>query len=110
MSKIYVLGAGMVGSAMAIDLANKHEVILSDVNANALSKAANREPSLHTAVLDVTNIELLSDHIKDADLVLSAVPGFLGFETLKNIIHLKKNVVDISFFPENALDLNELAK
>lgn len=110
MSKIYVLGAGMVGSAMAIDLANKHEVILSDVNADALSKVAHREPRLQTAIVDVTNIKYLSDHIKDADLVLSAVPGFLGFETLKNIIQFKKNVVDISFFPENALDLNKLAK
>ena len=90
MSKIYVLGAGMVGSAMAIDLASKHEVILSDVNADALSKAVNREPSLHTAIVDVTNVDHLAEHIKDADLVLSAVPGFLGFETLKNIIQLKK--------------------
>ena len=110
MSKIYVLGAGMVGSAMAIDLASKHEVILSDVNADALSKAVNREPSLHTAIVDVTNVDHLAEHIKDADLVLSAVPGFLGFETLKNIIQLKKNVVDISFFPENAFELDELAK
>ena len=110
MSKIYVLGAGMVGSAMAIDLASKHEVILSDVNADALSKVVDREPSINTAIVDVTNVDHLAEHIKGADLVLSAVPGFLGFETLKNIIQLKKNVVDISFFPENAFDLDELAK
>ena len=110
MSKIYVLGAGMVGSAMAIDLASKHEVILSDINADALSKAVDREPGINTAIVDVTNVDHLAEHIKGADLVLSAVPGFLGFETLKNIIQLKKNVVDISFFPENAFELDELAK
>ena len=110
MSKIYVLGAGMVGSAMAIDLASKHEVILSDVNADALSKAVEREPGINTAIVDVTNVDHLAEHLKGADLVLSAVPGFLGFETLKNIIQLKKNVVDISFFPENAFELDELAK
>ena len=46
----------------------------------------------------------------DYDLIISAVPGFMGFETLKTIIETKKNVVDISFFPENALELNELAQ
>ena len=51
----------------------------------------------------------LASKIKDADLVLSAVPGFLGFETLKKIILQGKNTVDISFFPENALELNQLA-
>jgi len=34
----------------------------------------------------------------------------LGFNTLKAIIEAKKNVVDISFFPENSLDLDKLAK
>ena len=45
----------------------------------------------------------------NADLVVSAVPGFMGFECLKNLIDLKKNVVDISFFPEDAFELNQLA-
>jgi saccharopine dehydrogenase-like NADP-dependent oxidoreductase len=47
---------------------------------------------------------------QDFDLAVCAVPGFLGFETLKTIIDSGKDVVDISFFPENALELNELAK
>ena len=34
----------------------------------------------------------------------------MGFQTLKTIIENNKSVVDISFFPENALELNELAK
>lgn len=48
--------------------------------------------------------------IKQHDLVLCAVPGFLGFETLKSIIEAEMNVVDISFFPENSLELDALAK
>jgi lysine 6-dehydrogenase len=31
MSKVIVLGAGMVGSAMAIDMAKKHDVTLTDI-------------------------------------------------------------------------------
>ena len=43
-------------------------------------------------------------------MVICAVPGFLGFDTLKSCIEAEKNVIDISFFPENSLELNELAK
>lgn len=109
MSNIYVLGAGMVGSAMAIDLAKKHHVTISDISSDVLSRVVEKEPSLKTEILDVTDTKDLASKIKDADLVLSAVPGFLGFETLKNIILQRKNTIDISFFPENALELNQLA-
>ena len=109
MSNIYVLGAGMVGSAMAIDLAKKHHVTISDISSEVLSRVVEKKPSLKTEILDVTDTKDLASKIKDADLVLSAVPGFLGFETLKNIILQRKNTVDISFFPENALELNQLA-
>ena len=109
MSNIYVLGAGMVGSAMAIDLAKKHHVTISDISSDVLSRVVEKESSLKTEILDVTDTKDLALKIKDADLVLSAVPGFLGFETLKNIILQRKNTIDISFFPENALELNQLA-
>ncbi len=109
MSNIYVLGAGMVGSAMAIDLAKKHHVTISDISSEVLSRVVEKEPSLMTEILDVKDTKDLALKIKDADLVLSAVPGFLGFETLKKIILQGKNTVDISFFPENALELNQLA-
>ena len=52
----------------------------------------------------------LQKTIKDFDLVVCAVPGFLGFETLKSIIEAEINVVDISFFSENSLELDALAK
>ena len=39
MSNIIVLGAGMVGSTMAIDLAKKHNVTIADFNNKALDKA-----------------------------------------------------------------------
>ena len=109
MSNIIVLGAGMVGSAMAKDLSNNHNVLLTDLNASVLENVKNSFSSIETLQLDVTNDNELSNAVKDKDLVLSAVPGFLGYKTLEKIIRLKKDVVDISFFPENALDLTELA-
>lgn len=65
---------------------------------------------MQTRVLDVTNQTELRSALKNFDLVLCAVPGFLGFQTLKSIIEAGKNVIDISFFPENALELDALAK
>ena len=110
MSNIIVLGAGMVGSTMAIDLAKKHKVSITDFNKKVLENAVKKCNELTPIVLDVTNKEILQKTIKQFDLVICAVPGFLGFETLKSVIEAEKNVVDISFFPENSLELNNLAK
>ena len=110
MSNIIVLGAGMVGSTMAIDMAKNHSVTLTDFNKNALDKAVNKCDKLTPIVLEVTDKLALQKTINPFDLVICAVPGFLGFDTLKSIIESGKNVIDISFFPENSLDLFELAK
>ena len=110
MNNIIVLGAGMVGSAMAIDLAAKHNVTLTDIHLNTLNKVKLKCANLETKQLDVTNKNALKAILKPFDLVICAVPGFLGFETLKTIIEAGKNVIDISFFPENSLELDTLAK
>ena len=86
MKNIIVLGAGMVGSAIAIDLSKKYNVSLTDFNQDALMTAHQKSSNLKTFLLDVTKKSILQKTIKDFDLVVCAVPGFLGFETLKSII------------------------
>lgn len=110
MNTILVLGAGMVGSAIAIDLAKSYKITLADFNLKALEAVKNRQNNISIVQLDVTNKTALKNTLEDFELVVCAVPGFLGFETLKTIIDSGKDVVDISFFPENALELDELAK
>ena len=110
MKNIIVLGAGMVGSTIAIDLSNKHKITLTDFNQEALSKAEQKCNDLTIQLLDVTDKNTLQETIKKFDLVVCAVPGFLGFETLKSIIEAEMNVIDISFFSENSLELDALAK
>lgn len=110
MSKVIVIGAGMVGSAMAIDMTKNHEVTLTDINLTVLEEIKSKMSDLQIQTLDVTNKKVLQETIAPYDLVICAVPGFLGFETLKSIIEAKKNVIDISFFSENSLELDELAK
>jgi len=110
MSKVIVLGAGMVGSAMAIDMTKNHDVTLTDINMTVLQTIKSKLTDLNIQTLDVTNKKVLQQTIGPYDLVICAVPGFLGFETLKSIIEAKKNVIDISFFSENSLELDALAK
>jgi len=100
----------MVGSAIAIDMAKIHNVTLTDLSKSVLDSVKSEHSSLTIQQLDVTNKAELQSAIKQHDLVICAVPGFLGFETLRAIIEAGMNVIDISFFPENSLDLDTYAK
>ncbi len=109
MKNIVILGAGMVGKAIAIDLSKKYKVKSMDIDHDALHFLSSNY-SIETQFLDVTQGQNLSEAINDCDLVISAVPGFLGFQTMKTVINNHKNLVDISFLPEDVLDLDQLAK
>ena len=76
----------MVGSAMAIDMAKNHEVTLTDMSEKVLERVLQKEPKLRIDKLDVCDTKALEKAISPADLVICAVPGFLGFATLKKII------------------------
>ncbi len=107
--RIIVLGGGMVGSAMCADLANDYEVTCADYSTEVL-KSLEAKLKIKTIQCDCSKTEEVKKVIAPFDLVIGAVPGFLGFETLKAIIESQKNVVDISFFPEDAFLLDDLAK
>lgn len=108
MKKIVVLGAGLVGKAMAIDLSKNYDVTSVDINSDALKEVSKY--GINTYQLDLSNLEELKKFIIPFDLVIGAVPGFMGFKTVKAVIESNKNMVDISFFPEDSLELDELAK
>ena len=107
MAKIIVLGAGLVGSVMAKDLAKKHQVSSVDINIDALVPLSKL--GIHTIHADISNSSTIERLIKDYDLVVGAVPGYMGYQTLETIIKAGKNCVDISFFPEDPFGLDELA-
>ncbi len=109
MEKILVLGGGMVGSAIAADLCNEFDVTLTDIDAKRLKHLKSLYP-LKTLVSDLSEDGKISELVKDFRLVISAVPGNIGFETLRAIISAGIDVVDISFFERDPFELEELAK
>ena len=78
MSKVVILGSGMVGSAIAIDLCREYDVMLSDVNQQRLEALKAQYP-LQVQAADLAEKTVLQQIITDADLVIGAVPGFMGF-------------------------------
>ncbi len=109
MKKILVLGGGMVGSAIAADLCNEFDVTLADIDAKKLKHLKSLYP-LKTVINDLSEEGKISELVKDIRLVISAVPGNIGFETLRAIISTGIDVVDISFFERDPFELEELAK
>src|SRR6186713_3661931 len=108
--KVAVLGAGMVGSAIAVDLASRHHVTAFDVSNENLELLKKRNPGIETQQADLRNYSLYPHLLSSFDIVVTAVPGFMGYKTLEATINCGKNIVDISFFPEDVLQLDRLAK
>jgi len=108
MKKVIVLGAGLVGRTIAIELSKDYPVTAVDSNSIRLKNLKDKK--VKTLKADLSSDSEIKKIIKNYDLVICALPGFMGFKTLKSIIKAGKNVVDISFFPEDPFLLDELAK
>ncbi len=108
MKKIIILGAGLVGRTIALDLAKDYNVVSVDSNSSRLKPLADKK--INTLQADLSSQSEIKKVIKDFDLVIGALPGFMGINSLKSIIEAGKNVVDISFFPEDPFLLDDLAK
>jgi len=106
---ITVLGTGLVGKAIAIDLQRSgHEVTAVDLDEKVLQELEDQHsiPGIKS--------DLTGDHLKKvisgADLVVGATPGELGYSVMEKVIRAGKNMVDISFCPEDFMELDPLAK
>ena len=110
MKKILVLGAGLVGRPIALDLAQSgaYEVHVADINKVRLSRL--EKEGITTINMNIRDKEQLHAVLPFYNLVVNAVPGFMGFEVLQNCIEAGKEVVDIAFYPEDPLQLDALAK
>jgi saccharopine dehydrogenase-like NADP-dependent oxidoreductase len=109
--KVVVLGAGMIGSAMARDLAADAglRVDVADARADALERVAAQAP-VGRVRADLASPDAVRRLVGGYDLVIDALPSVIGFQTLRAVIEAGRTIVDISFMPENLLDLDPLAR
>lgn len=109
--RITVLGTGIVGRAIAEDLAHEagFDVTAVDLNQQALDRIEAEAP-VRGLRADLQEPGRVAAVAADSDLVVCAVPGFMGFETVKTVIEAGRDVVDISFFSEDPFLLDAAAK
>ena len=113
MASIIVLGAGMVGSVIATDLSDDAQLEVAVVDANEANLQSARDRSsgrVKTFQADLSDASAVARSVEPFDLVCIAVPGRMGFDTLRAAIDAGRNCCDISFFPEDARQLDALAK
>jgi lysine 6-dehydrogenase len=116
MSRVIVLGAGRVGAAMALDLAGDPELAVSvaDASVAALRQLSAEADSAGTPVrtlpVNLRDPGSLAHVLDGHTLAIGALPGPMGFETLRYVIEAGLHVVDISFFEQDPFDLHDLAR
>lgn len=108
---ITVLGCGMVGATMVRDLAREPDfaVTACDLSEGNLAGLAGDAGVVKKRV-DLSDQAALRKAIESADVVVGALPSRFGFAALRTIIEAGKAYSDISFMPEDATQLDALAK
>lgn len=109
--KAIVLGCGLVGATMARDLAADagFEVTAADLDAAHLHKLGG-VANLRCLQVDLSDAVRLRQTVMNFDVVLGALPSRFGYQALRTVIESGKPYADISFMPEDALELDDLAK
>lgn len=109
--RISVLGAGLIGRVIARELASEEGSIVSvfDSDPDALERVGREtRASIHPA--DLSRPDVVASAVAEADAVVGALPGTLGFSMLRSVIETGKPIADISFSREDPLQMETLAR
>jgi saccharopine dehydrogenase-like NADP-dependent oxidoreductase len=99
--KILVLGGGMMGSEIAKDLVKHgYDTTVADVKMLEID-------GVKTVQEDLNNVD--PELLKEYDLVVCALPSYLGYKAVQAAIQAGKNCVDVSFSEEDSGVLNDEA-
>lgn len=112
--KVLVVGCGNIGSVAAEHLAKSMssvKVFVADKNGTIAKDVAQQigRENVSWIQLDVTDRKKLVDVLKDFDLVMGFLPGKFGYSLVETCIDARKDLVDVSYMPENPLALNSKA-
>jgi saccharopine dehydrogenase-like NADP-dependent oxidoreductase len=108
--KVIVLGAGRVGEAMVRDLdaCGRFDLTVVDHAPEAVERLGDLA-AVQTEVVDLSSSSVVAEMVGGYDLVVGAVPGPMGFATLRAVIEAGVDIVDISFFEEDPWPLHLVA-
>ena len=109
--KAMVLGCGLVGKLIAKDLERDSyfQVSVADIDQEKINKIT-QDSNIEGVKADLSNSDEIKRIVANQDIIIGAVPGFLGFNMLRSVIEAGKNITDISFMAEDTLSLDQLAK
>ena len=101
MSKIFVLGCGLMGPTIARDCAKSGEiskVVIGDIDEKKLEKAEKSiaNPKLDTTKLSVTDHDGLVKHLRGFNVVVNATASRFALGVLEAAMEAGVNVVDLS--------------
>jgi saccharopine dehydrogenase-like NADP-dependent oxidoreductase len=113
--RVLVLGAGMVGSVAAADLAATpgFEVTVADAGKESLARALRRSGGrVRTLQADAGSAKKAAALVArtKAEIVLGALPSRFGFDVMRGVIGTGRPYVDISFMPEDFREHDALAR
>jgi saccharopine dehydrogenase-like NADP-dependent oxidoreductase len=106
---ILVLGGGAQGRVIAADIASRlpgARVTVADLRDPGLPPRPNLSWREADCSDPATTVRLMREH----DLVVGALPSRFGFATMKAAIEARRDLVDVSFCGEDALDLDAEAR
>jgi saccharopine dehydrogenase-like NADP-dependent oxidoreductase len=109
--RICVLGAGLIGRVIARELASEEGATVSvfDADPDAL-ESVGRETKASIHLADLSHADVVAAAVANADAVVGALPGALGFSMLRAVVEAGKPIADISFSAEDPLQLEALAR
>jgi lysine 6-dehydrogenase len=113
MARVVVLGAGMVGSVIAADLALEPglEVTIADIREGSLTRAGERAKGrVRVLRADLSTPAGVGEAVAGADMVVGALASRFGYGALAAVIDAGKHYCDISFMEEDFLELFARAK
>jgi len=115
---ILVIGAGMMGRAVAFDLAtfSKFEKItISDRDKETLESAKKflADKKINHELIDVKDEEKVKDNFKKYDVVVSAIPYHFNYFLTKTVIDTNTHFIDLggnNTIVEKQIELSDLAE
>lgn len=108
---VVVLGGGLVGGFIAKQGSRETDwhVTLVDRSRSVLEHL-QKKVLISTNQADLTDKDVVQSCVANADIVIVALPGNIGYQALEWVLDAGKPAVDISFYPEDPTHLQDLAE